>query len=175
MRHVGNFYAPRTPQALIEALARLHEEQPDVLAGVRVELIGQIRPALDHRALGAALPGNLLTVHAPVDYLESLRLMQDADLLLVVDAPSEHSVFLPSKLIDYLGAGKPIVALSPPGASAGPGRQPGRRRGAARRAGESRRSLPLPWRSAKTAPRRGRSRIARALLRRPRSSPSSTP
>jgi glycosyltransferase involved in cell wall biosynthesis len=117
VRHVGNFYAPRSPQALIEALARLHKEQPDALANVRVELVGQIRPALDDRA-AAALPSGLLKMRAPVDYLESLRLMQDADLLLVVDAPSEHSVFLPSKLIDYLGAGKPIMALSPPGASA---------------------------------------------------------
>src|SRR5262249_44227269 len=54
----------------------------------------------------------------PVDYLESLRLMQEADLLLVIDAPSELSVFLPSKLIDYMGAQRPILALSPPGACA---------------------------------------------------------
>jgi glycosyltransferase involved in cell wall biosynthesis len=116
IRHVGSFYAPRTPASLIAALAQLHRERPAALAGVRVELIGQIRPSLDERAVAAMLPEGLLAVRPPVDYLESLRLMQDADLLLVVDAPSDLSVFLPSKLSDYIGAGRPIAALSPPGA-----------------------------------------------------------
>jgi hypothetical protein len=43
--------------------------------------------------------------------------MRNADLLVVVDAPAELSVFLPSKLIDYLGARRPLLALTPPGAA----------------------------------------------------------
>ena len=45
-------------------------------------------------------------------------MMESADLLLIVDAPGEISVFLPSKLVDYIGAGRPICALTPPGAAA---------------------------------------------------------
>jgi hypothetical protein len=44
--------------------------------------------------------------------------MVDSDLLLVIDAPAALSVFLPSKLIDYLGAGVPIMGIVPPGTSA---------------------------------------------------------
>ena len=35
-----------------------------------------------------------------------------------IDAPFEQNVFFPSKLVDYLWARRPILALSPPGASA---------------------------------------------------------
>jgi hypothetical protein len=43
-----------------------------------------------------------------------------ADVLLVIDAPSDTpSVFLPSKLVDYLAFRKPILGVTPPrGASA---------------------------------------------------------
>jgi hypothetical protein len=51
---------------------------------------------------------------------EAARIGAQADVLLVIDAPSESpSVFLPSKLIDYLPLRKPILGLTPPsGASA---------------------------------------------------------
>ena len=40
-------------------------------------------------------------------------------MLLVIDAPADESLFLPSKLIDYLPARKPILGLTPArGASA---------------------------------------------------------
>jgi hypothetical protein len=40
-------------------------------------------------------------------------------VLLVIDAPSDDSLFLPSKLVDYLPLGKPILGLTPTcGASA---------------------------------------------------------
>ena len=44
--------------------------------------------------------------------------MATSDLLLVIDAPDDLSVFLPSKLIDYLGAQVPILGIVPPGAAA---------------------------------------------------------
>jgi hypothetical protein len=44
--------------------------------------------------------------------------MASSDLLLVVDGPDDLSVFLPSKLIDYLGAHVPILGIVPPGTSA---------------------------------------------------------
>jgi hypothetical protein len=55
---------------------------------------------------------------APVDYATSLELMASSDLLLVVDAPAERSPFLPSKLVEYVGSGRPIAAFSAPGPSA---------------------------------------------------------
>jgi hypothetical protein len=44
--------------------------------------------------------------------------MVASDALLVVDAPGAHSLFLPSKVVDYLGARRPIFGITPEGPTA---------------------------------------------------------
>ena len=39
-------------------------------------------------------------------------------MLLILDAPFDISVFFPSKLVDYIGAQKPILAITPEGSCA---------------------------------------------------------
>ncbi len=116
LRYIGNFYNRRWPTALMDGLTILCGKSPDLAAKIRIELIGP--EAMRAETGGSQLPTNLVTRLPPVPYLESLRLMRNADLLLVLDAPFSRSVFLPSKLVDYMGAGKPIFAISPPGPSA---------------------------------------------------------
>ena len=61
----------------------------------------------------------LVTFKGKSLYLDSLAAARAADLLLLIDAPAEHSVFLPSKIVDYLMLGRPILGLTPAsGASA---------------------------------------------------------
>ena len=118
IRYLGDFYGRRTPAPLFEALRRLLDTEPAALAGVRFELVG----AKDERQLEeaglAALPGGLAVSRPTVGYLESLRLMRESDGLLVIDAPAELSVFLPSKLIDYVGAARPVFGITPRGTAA---------------------------------------------------------
>lgn len=118
VRHIGNYYGHRTPYPLFRALRALHDKSPGHLDGVRVELVGRVPRGMHWHPSFRALPAGLVTVRGMVGYRESLRLMSDADLLLVMDAPSDLSVFLPSKLIDYLGSGTPILGIVPPGTSA---------------------------------------------------------
>jgi hypothetical protein len=119
VRYVGDFYGRRSPAPLFAALRRLLDAEPATLEGVRFELVG----AKDERRLREAglgsLPEGLVGSLPPVKYLESLRLMCEADGLLVIDAPAELSVFLPSKLIDYVGAARPVFGITPKGAAAG--------------------------------------------------------
>lgn len=116
VRYLGNFYGRRKPDPLIKAVQHLYREQPDLLQGVTIEFVGGIR-RIPTSLLGA-LPSSLIRFVPPVDYKTSLALMESADLLLVIDAPFEESVFLPSKLVDYIGAKRPIFAITPPGTSA---------------------------------------------------------
>jgi hypothetical protein len=117
-RHLGAFYADRSPRPLLRALGRLSSDRPDALRGLQVELVGPAQAPLDALPEMAALPAGLVRTRPPVDFGTSLTLMSESDLLLVVDAPAARSPFLPSKLIEYLGSGRPIAALSPPGPSA---------------------------------------------------------
>jgi glycosyltransferase involved in cell wall biosynthesis len=117
IRYLGDLYGRRTPGPLFAALSRILASEPETLADVHFELIGPTYD-LQLEKLGLEnLPEGLVTVREPVSYSESLRLMASADGLLVIDAPAEESVFLPSKLIDYIGAGRPILGLTPPGTS----------------------------------------------------------
>lgn len=111
VRHLGAFYGPRTPAPLLAAIRLLLSRGED-LGGVCVELIGPPwREPID-------LPSGLVSVRPMVTYVESLALMRAADALVVIDAPAASSPFLPSKLVDYVGAERPIIGFTPPGAAA---------------------------------------------------------
>ncbi|MFN2598462.1 MAG: hypothetical protein ABR563_14925, partial [Pyrinomonadaceae bacterium] len=117
VRHVGNFYGARTPAPLLRALALLADSNESLLRGVAFELIGVNDPSLVMREGAERLPAGLVTTTPPVGHRESLRLMSESDGLLIVDAPADVSVFLPSKLIDYLGAARPVFGFTPRGAA----------------------------------------------------------
>jgi hypothetical protein len=119
IRYMGEFYGKRTPKPLIQTLRALLATTPELLKDVRFELIGPVNPeTLDGLRL-EEMPEGLIHIKASVDYQESLRLAANADGLLIIDAPAKRSVFLPSKLIDYIGAARPILALTPQGTAAG--------------------------------------------------------
>jgi glycosyltransferase involved in cell wall biosynthesis len=110
--YTGRFYAGlRTPDALLSAIAQLDRESP--LAGkLAVEFVG---PDMQAYARDAARLGvdNLVTFSPRVAPPEAKTRAAGADVLLVIDAPGAESLFLPSKLIDYLPLRRPILALTP--------------------------------------------------------------
>lgn len=118
LRHLGNFYGQRNPLMLVQALVLLLRTQPSVLDNVRIELVGRWVGHEGRSLADSGLPEVLLTFRKSIEYEESLRQMRSADALLIIDAPFEKNVFFPSKLVDYLWARRPILALTPPGTSA---------------------------------------------------------
>jgi glycosyltransferase involved in cell wall biosynthesis len=118
IRYTGEFYGKRTPRPLIQTLRAILSTTPQLLTGVCFELIGPVNP---ETLAGVGLedtPEGLISIKPSVNYQESLRLAATADGLIIIDAPAERSVFLPSKLIDYIGAARPILAFTPPGTAA---------------------------------------------------------
>lgn len=125
----GHFYGPRTPLPLLEALALLRN---DLNPADCFEFVFYGGMQEEHRrsieTFGLA---DVVKLQGTVPYLESLGAMKDADYLLLIDAPLSspgESVYLPSKLVDYLGSHKPIVGMTPlQGASARVLRETGNR------------------------------------------------
>jgi hypothetical protein len=117
LRYIGSFYGLRRPDPILSALALLEVNEPTNAKKLRVEFIGA---NLDTKALRDIQKLKLVTIEVlpSVSFRESLGLMQNADLLLIIDAPMGISPFLPSKLIDYIGSNVPVLAFTPPGPSA---------------------------------------------------------
>ncbi|MFL6713775.1 MAG: glycosyltransferase [Sulfurifustis sp.] len=122
LRYVGNFYGQRTATTFLTALGRL-KERGDVREGdVVFETVGTV--SRKHIKLYEQIVrkydlGSIVRVKPPVPYAASLQLMQEADVLVLLDAAMDGSVYFPSKLADYVGAGRPVLGLTPEdGASA---------------------------------------------------------
>ncbi|MBT06622.1 MAG: hypothetical protein CMM32_06875 [Rhodospirillaceae bacterium] len=112
----GSFYGPRSPILLLEAinLALSKFEMPHFV----VKVFGKGRSILND-ALEDFPAVKRHVVHAgELQYSTALAKMETLDMLLLFDAPmAPPSIYLPSKLIDYLGAKRPIFAITPEGAS----------------------------------------------------------
>jgi len=102
------------------------ESEPALGERLVVRLVGSLAPEFRQVVHDLRLEAHV-TITGNVPYFESLKYQAASDALLLVDAPCDGpSVFLPSKLLEYLAFGKPILALTPPrGMSAGLVKQAG--------------------------------------------------
>jgi glycosyltransferase involved in cell wall biosynthesis len=116
--HAGDFYeGKRTPTGLFRALRDLHLRH-DLRGRLELILIG-IVPGAHRREVRENGLESIVECRGKLPYHAVQEAAAEADVLLVVDAPAEQSVFLPSKLVDYLAFRKPILGLTPrAGASA---------------------------------------------------------
>jgi hypothetical protein len=112
--HVGSLYSERTAIPFLNAV-RLVAERKGMQLNFDVYMYGNAEP----RSVKYLVQNNLESiVHlcGAVSFLDSLALMKGADYLLLIDAPlkgAAQSIFLPSKLIDYIGSGRPVIGITP--------------------------------------------------------------
>lgn len=118
IRYLGDLYLSRTPEPLFRALEILSVTHPELLKRFCFEIVGEVHD-LNLEQMGfSQLPEGLVVFRPRVDYSKSLSMMTSASGLMVIDAPvakNAESVFLPSKLIEYVGADRPIIGLTPRG------------------------------------------------------------
>lgn len=108
--YTGSFYAGRGPMPLIEALERVLATSPATREGMRLELAGRMGPWAD--ALHAAAARLPVRVHGLLSHREATALMRRCDVMVVIqdDRPGTE-IDLSAKTYEYLGSGKPILAL----------------------------------------------------------------
>ena len=112
LRYIGKFYGKRFPKVLIEALKIIEKENKKIFDKIRFEVFGSQNFLV---LIKIFYFRKYVKLFAPLSYSRSLKIMQEADYLLVIDAPFQKSVFFPSKLVDYMGSDRNVIGITPEG------------------------------------------------------------
>src|SRR3989338_1848784 len=117
--YIGAFYKERNPSLFFQSIEAVLDQYPKLKETLRIVLVGATS---DYAGYSDEKLKKLITLHRlddivevtpAVSYKESLKYMKEADILVVIDADYKGSPFLPSKAVDYAGAGKIIVGITP--------------------------------------------------------------
>lgn len=115
--YAGSLYGRRNPVVLLRALELLAARGELSPEHVRLRIVGRCGEEVVQTL--HASPFWASTELLPyVPHRESLRFVVGSDLLLlVVDEAEDNHAIVPGKVFEYLGAGKPIVAIAPHGSA----------------------------------------------------------
>jgi glycosyltransferase involved in cell wall biosynthesis len=111
--HAGMVYMGRDPRPLFDALRLRGARRADGLPAVRVSFLGlkqDFTVGLEAEARRRGIE-DCIRVEGHLPYEATLQRMVDADILLLLDSPGRR-MGVPAKLYEYLGAGRPILALA---------------------------------------------------------------
>ncbi|RTL78630.1 MAG: glycosyltransferase [Hyphomicrobiales bacterium] len=112
--YTGALYGERNPETLLTALRIFREAAPEEANRIRVDFYGNASSEMVERIRKA--PGCF--VHGPVSFAEVSQIQAEADLLVTIEPSGEAPLllhFMPSKNLDYIAIGKPILAITPKG------------------------------------------------------------
>ena len=113
--YIGYLDKKRIPIDLFRALQLIKRENNEIFSNVILKFVGNIdskvEPIIDSMGLGS-----ILEIEDAVSYQDSLKIMKNSDYLLHIDAHFDFlktgSIFFASKISDYIGSGKRILALT---------------------------------------------------------------
>jgi glycosyltransferase involved in cell wall biosynthesis len=113
--YAGEVYLGRNPRPFLDAIKDLYGQSQNGRPPVQVTFLGRsstedcnLLMEIHQRGLGA-----LVEIGGQVGYGRSLASMAQAHILLLLDAPGRR-MGVPAKLYEYIGTGRPILALADP-------------------------------------------------------------
>ena len=110
LAHSGMIGGERKVDVFIDGVMKFLKKQPG--APVEIHWIGHVDSGVRNKIAQNGLE-EISSYLGPLSYVESLRHQNKATILIIVEAPCEEGIFLPSKFVDYVQSGKPILAISP--------------------------------------------------------------
>lgn len=111
--YIGEFQSVRNPHFFLDCIATVRDDITDLSERLKIRFVGRIRKS-DLERIRALDLDDIIELLPRVSYIESLRLMRESDVLVLIDgAFTEGNVFFPSKLADYLGSERPIIGVTP--------------------------------------------------------------
>ena len=102
----------RSSRGLLMGLARFLQERPEARKLTRLTFVGQEDPGTRSLITELGLEESAACT-GQTSYEESLRWIASASVCVLVETDMSEGIYLPSKVADYLAAGKPVLALSP--------------------------------------------------------------
>lgn len=110
LAYFGDFYGRRSPEPLIRAVNQLCDRRPEVADRFLIHFVGNVESKFAPLVDSCRVPIR----RDKMGVLENLNAMTKADILLLIDAPNDsgETPFFPSKLVDYLGAKRPILGIT---------------------------------------------------------------
>lgn len=113
--HPGTFdwRGARSPETFLRALARFLEKKPE--ARPRTHFLFHGNWFSDHdRFISELNLQDVVSIKPAVSYDEYIRKLRQSPILLLVTSAT-HNLFMPSKIVDYFGAQRPILSFVPRG------------------------------------------------------------
>jgi len=111
--YTGSMYGRRNPDAFLKAVERLVSRGEVDRSRIRLRFIGRFGEEVMAMFSGSPL-GDAIEVVGYMPHRESIiqLLLSDA-LLLVVDECDESEEVVPGKVYEYIGSGRPLIAVAP--------------------------------------------------------------
>lgn len=101
----------RSPETFLHSLARFLAANPQARPHTNFLFHGRWLPEHD-RFIQELKLADVVSIQPPVPYEAYLRKLHQCPVLLLVVA-AQHNLFMPSKIVDYFGVRRPILAFVP--------------------------------------------------------------
>jgi glycosyltransferase involved in cell wall biosynthesis len=110
----GWFFGDRSPRHLLQAVAELVRDRPELRDVIRLRFIGGF-PEADRRRIADLGIGELVAIEPPAPHAAALQAQADADVALIFmqDGGGQGEKFLPGKVWELLACGRPVLAMLP--------------------------------------------------------------
>lgn len=112
--HVGQIYGYRNFNIVIDALKEIKYRYPSVYSKILIRQVGYLCFEEKEKILSSGV-NEVFDLIENTDYNKSIFYMKISDYLLTIDAlfsELKYNIYIPSKIYDYIGVKKPIVAIS---------------------------------------------------------------
>jgi glycosyltransferase involved in cell wall biosynthesis len=109
----GNEHTGRSIRGLLMGLKGMLAEHEEARTDVKLVLVGARDISTERMMREMGMDSLRIETTGRVNYEESLRYIGLASVCILIEGKLSEGIFLPSKLVDYLAANKPILALSP--------------------------------------------------------------